>query len=385
MAVPEAFLQALAKRLGVLPSAYTAFANFINAWQPYEGGDAVDRNNPLNTMQGAQGATNINSVGVKAYPDLQTGVEATAQTLENGNYPQLLQALKQGNFPNMTQITPEIRKWGTNGFADALDGGQTPAPDTGTPPPVNINDAVATLDTGKGQGDVGKWTEILNGLVAQQPDPSDPRFGPNGEDDYQSAQAAWTNAVSGVTTAIKTLQAIQPDPNQGAQNAIDAFNSATSRASAETGAENAISNREDTITSADNAQTSRATADINRFLGGLGESRQRADLQQSAKQAAQPWATSSGKGGFTGADLGALFTNYPGLNNAAGDTLLQYPTVLDYNPTKDMNWWDKQFGVTGSIPEVPSLAPRSIPSLVGTQPSFSGPSLAPAASNEWWK
>lgn len=85
--------------------------SFLQAWQAHEGGTASY--NPLNTTQGAQGATSYNSVGVKNFTSAQQGLSATVQTLRNGYYPGILRALQSGN----PQWTPELAKnlntWGT--------------------------------------------------------------------------------------------------------------------------------------------------------------------------------------------------------------------------------------------------------------------------------
>lgn len=64
------------------------------AWQNREGGGGA--NNPLNSTEPAPGATVFNSVGVRNYPDAATGVAATAVTLRNGNYGDILSALASG-------------------------------------------------------------------------------------------------------------------------------------------------------------------------------------------------------------------------------------------------------------------------------------------------
>lgn len=65
------------------------------AWQNREGGGGA--NNPLNSTEPAPGATVFNSVGVRNYPDAATGVAATAVTLRNGNYGDVLSALMSGH------------------------------------------------------------------------------------------------------------------------------------------------------------------------------------------------------------------------------------------------------------------------------------------------
>ncbi|MEY4763206.1 MAG: hypothetical protein RLZZ200_3063 [Pseudomonadota bacterium] len=115
MAVTESFARKLAARLG--SSDPTALKAFLDQWQPFEGGSP---DNPLNTTQGAPGAVKFNDAGVKRYPNEDVGVEATAQTLENGYYPNLLNAIKSGDFSNTAAFASEIAKWGTHGFAATL-------------------------------------------------------------------------------------------------------------------------------------------------------------------------------------------------------------------------------------------------------------------------
>lgn len=64
------------------------------AWQAREGGGGAF--NPLNSTQPAPGATVFNSVGVRNYPDAAEGVKATAVTMRNGNYGDILAALASG-------------------------------------------------------------------------------------------------------------------------------------------------------------------------------------------------------------------------------------------------------------------------------------------------
>lgn len=64
------------------------------AWQNREGGGGAF--NPLNTTQPEPGATVFNSVGVRNYPDVAEGVAATAVTMRNGNYGDVLAALASG-------------------------------------------------------------------------------------------------------------------------------------------------------------------------------------------------------------------------------------------------------------------------------------------------
>src|SRR5262249_18929685 len=53
-------------------------------------------NNPMNTTQDEPGAQSQNSVGVKSYPTLAEGLQATIATLNNGLYPDILLQLRAG-------------------------------------------------------------------------------------------------------------------------------------------------------------------------------------------------------------------------------------------------------------------------------------------------
>ena len=63
-------------------------------WPPADGGTVV--NNPMNTSQPEPGSTVLNSAGVRIYPDLAEGLQATVATLENGRYADILSQLRSG-------------------------------------------------------------------------------------------------------------------------------------------------------------------------------------------------------------------------------------------------------------------------------------------------
>ena len=103
--------------------------------------------NWLATTQG-QGQ-DVNSVGVKAFPNYQTGVTATAQTLLNGNYGQLVKLMQSGaSLSQMARdpgVQANLRTWqgGSNEDVNLLLG----QPDqSGTP----ITPAAAQPSTGAG-------------------------------------------------------------------------------------------------------------------------------------------------------------------------------------------------------------------------------------------
>lgn len=85
----------------------------LQAWQQAEGGSA---DNPFNTTQDAPGAVSFNSVGVKRYPDMATGVQATIRTLLNGRYGNIISALKSGKDAMSVADAITNSPWGTGGL-----------------------------------------------------------------------------------------------------------------------------------------------------------------------------------------------------------------------------------------------------------------------------
>lgn len=114
----DSYFSAVLTRLG-LPVT-DANLRFMRAWQKAEGGDGT---NPFNTTQDAPGATNFNSVGVKRYPDAQTGVDATVKTLSNGLYTNILDALRNGNDPMAAATALANSPWGTGALVQKILGG----------------------------------------------------------------------------------------------------------------------------------------------------------------------------------------------------------------------------------------------------------------------
>jgi len=106
--LPDQFGTRLLEKLNLPVTA--ANLTFLSAWQKAEGGSA---DNPFNTTQDAPGATNFNSVGVKRYPSVAEGLDATAETLTNGYYGGILTALQQGNDPMAAARAVAASPWGT--------------------------------------------------------------------------------------------------------------------------------------------------------------------------------------------------------------------------------------------------------------------------------
>lgn len=89
---------ALLARLGY--QATPQNLQFLGSWQRWEGGHTNNdaSYNWLNTTSDFAGAVDdINSVGVTKYDSFQHGIDATAKTLQNGRYGDILAALKTGN------------------------------------------------------------------------------------------------------------------------------------------------------------------------------------------------------------------------------------------------------------------------------------------------
>lgn len=84
------------------------------AWARAEGTSASF--NPLATTQGATGASNFNSVGVKNYPSYEVGLDATVKTLRNGRYENILAALRRGTNAMEVGQAVEDSPWGTGGL-----------------------------------------------------------------------------------------------------------------------------------------------------------------------------------------------------------------------------------------------------------------------------
>lgn len=111
---PSSFAFALLRR-GALPATGSNVCSVL-AWETAEGGQFVagaSQYNPLNTTKSMPGDSIFNSVGVRNYPDWNTGLEATWLTLESGFYDQIRAALQQGSdaIGVLTAITAS--PWGT--------------------------------------------------------------------------------------------------------------------------------------------------------------------------------------------------------------------------------------------------------------------------------
>lgn len=102
----------------------------------------------------------------------------------------------------------------------------------------------------------------------------------------------------------------------------------------------------------------RAAAETSRALGGLQESRGRADLVSQRLLESAPYNT-GGKTTFGGGDLGALAAlrlRQAGLENPeAIPNIVSYPTSITIDPGALMSSYDQALGVQGALPAIPSL------------------------------
>lgn len=97
--------------------------NSLHAWRLREstwgdGGpdDAEITHNPFNTTMPGFGATgNVNSVGVKIYPDWGQGIAATVTTI--GAYPSILNALVSGKGLCGGDHAADFMKWSGGGYS----------------------------------------------------------------------------------------------------------------------------------------------------------------------------------------------------------------------------------------------------------------------------
>jgi hypothetical protein len=83
----------------------------LGAWAQAEGTKATY--NPLATTQSMPGATSFNRVGVRNYASYSDGIAATARTLTNGHYPNILAALRSGTSAVAVAQAVANSPWGT--------------------------------------------------------------------------------------------------------------------------------------------------------------------------------------------------------------------------------------------------------------------------------
>lgn len=118
-AVPNSFMQDVLMQIRA--PATTRNVQSLQVWRAYEGGTALW--NPLNDTDSRLGSTEYNSAGVQNYTSAAQGVNATADTLQNGRYTAILVRLR-GDMPlpewNDPSVLEQINTWGTHGFANYI-------------------------------------------------------------------------------------------------------------------------------------------------------------------------------------------------------------------------------------------------------------------------
>lgn len=100
----------------------------MDEWAEWEGCGA--EYNPLATTQPGfdELRPDWNDLGVKRFRDLDHGVRATATTMTNGLYQEILEILAKHEIRRPERVASQLRTWGTMGFATAIQQGWHPAP-----------------------------------------------------------------------------------------------------------------------------------------------------------------------------------------------------------------------------------------------------------------
>ncbi len=103
-------------QVGIAPTYNVVDA--LVAWMSME--NTLAFNNPLSTERIMNmSETDFNSAGVKNYPSVQIGLEATGDTLKNGYYGPLLTAMTTDNYANVVNAV-DSSPWGTRGVAGVV-------------------------------------------------------------------------------------------------------------------------------------------------------------------------------------------------------------------------------------------------------------------------
>lgn len=126
----EEFYRAILKGLGAKETPEKM--KFLKAWRQGEGGNA--KNNPFNTTKDVPGDadTKYNSVGVRNYPDRQTGLDATLATLKLPYYKELVAMLRNDNITAVELANSKnLETWGTGSLVKKVLTGRSI-----NPPPI---------------------------------------------------------------------------------------------------------------------------------------------------------------------------------------------------------------------------------------------------------
>lgn len=82
--------------------------------------DNVDHFNPLATTQPYGSSVSTNSAGVQSYNSFQDGLQATADTLLNGDYDAYVSSLRANNPPEVSMSAVSNSPWGSHPVAEDL-------------------------------------------------------------------------------------------------------------------------------------------------------------------------------------------------------------------------------------------------------------------------
>jgi len=129
---------------------------FMIAWMGGESTTAA--NNPLATTQPAAGTSDFNSVGVKNYPNPQTGLKATVQTLVNGYYNGIVSDLRKGNVPPQQIIDNNASELGTWGTGATLVSARLSQLNSGTLTSASVAPGLGPINFSGGGGIIGGIT-----------------------------------------------------------------------------------------------------------------------------------------------------------------------------------------------------------------------------------
>lgn len=93
--------------------------NKLQAWNACEGNlnghSGLGINNPFNTTLDCCGGQSVNSAGVKAYPTMAAGVQATVQTLQSKLYAAIVSNLQNDGSTQAFGLAVGSSPWGTSG------------------------------------------------------------------------------------------------------------------------------------------------------------------------------------------------------------------------------------------------------------------------------
>lgn len=126
---PDEFSRDFLAGLGNKNPSPTTVA-FVSSWQAGESGGGGGLYNPLNSVLGAPGASNLNSVGVKNYTSYQQGVQASVATFSQTQWAGVRNALVNNDVGGaIVAIETEYAKWGGHvSFPNAPASGVVSAP-----------------------------------------------------------------------------------------------------------------------------------------------------------------------------------------------------------------------------------------------------------------